>query len=306
MKNNYFLILISFFLTFVLIEIVLSKLYKIRLYEFDTIVGWDLRKNNIASRKYANMKYTIISDNYKLRTNKAKNILNETCDFDYIFLGDSFIFGVGIDIEKRFDLLFNKKMTVKSINFAVPGYSILQSYLKQKKYITKNKCINPKKLIIFIYKNDITDAQSSQTAFRYRPIIIDKKIKFPNNIYYKIHGYLRDLSYGYFYFFSNLEKFYKKNNIFNSDNLLPIVNELEYIQQDTIHNEIYIFLHGFDKELGNKFLNNKICQKIECDNTNITFKNNQKSFVSGHSHWNILGHKNISEILIDKFINHSN
>ena len=33
------------------------------------------------------------------------------------------------------------------------------------------------------------------------------------------------------------------------------------------------------EELGNKFLNNKICQKIECDNTNITFKNNQKSLL---------------------------
>ena len=243
-KQNLGLALLTILLTFILIEITLAKFYKKRIYEYNPTTGWDLKKNISAHRKLRDTKYAIFSNDYKLRTNKARDFTEEPCNFDYAFIGDSFVFGVGIDIENRFDFLLKKKTNIKSINFGVPGYSILQSYLKKKQYITKHKCMNPKKLIIILYENDLTDAKSSHTAFRYRPLIINKKIKFPNDISFKIHGYLRDLSYGYFFFFSYLEKFNKKK-IYNSNEILPIINEIEYIQQDTKYNEIYIFLHEY-------------------------------------------------------------
>ena len=297
MKKNFLLSLLTIFLTFILIEIALANFYKKRIYEYNPITGWDLKKKNLAYRELRDVRYSIFSDDYNLRTNKARDFTEEPCNFDYALIGDSFVFGVGVDIENRFDSLFKKKSNIKSINFGVPGYSILQSYLKQKQHITKYKCINPKKLIIILYENDITDAQSLHTAFRYRPIIIDKKIKLPNEMFFKIHGYLRDLSYGYFFFFSYIEKFNKKN-IYNSDNISPVINEIEYIQQDVKHNDIYIFLHGIKKKISNKFLNDKICLKLKCVDTYSNHKDHPEYYIKGAAHWNENGHANISEILL--------
>mgnify|MGYP006098000309 FL=1 len=236
-----------------------------------------------------------------MRSNKEKNTLRNPCDFDFIFLGDSYIFGEGVNIENRFDLLINSK--IKSINFGVQGFSILQSYLKQKKYINQFNCKKPKKLIMIINENDINDAQSSHSAYRYRPRLLNKKINFPNNLYHSIHGKLRDLSYTYY--LSNLVfiifNFDKKID-YNIDNALPLLNEIQYIQEDTMHNEIYIFLHTYDnlkKETRNKILNNKVCEKANCFDTFISYRNNPELFIPNNNHWNEKGHKVFSNFLID-------
>ena len=89
-------------------------------------------------------------------------------------------------------------------------------------------------------------------------------------------------------------------SIYNTDNILPFVNEIKYIEQDTIHNEIYIFLHGFKKEISNKILNNKVCQKINCFDTFLTSSNYPEFYIPSNSHWNEKGHKFLSDFLINK------
>jgi len=288
----------------VFVEIILANFIKQRLYKFDPTLGWDLKENLKGVKKNTGEnKYEIFTNKFSLRTDE-KNILYNSCDFDFVFLGDSFVFGEGIDIENRFDLLINKEL--KSINFGVPAFSILQSYLKQKKYINQFNCKIPKKLILIIYKNDLNDAESSHTSYRFRPLLLNEKIYFPNNLYSSLHGKMRDTSY--FYFLSNLVfyKFKNKNNIFNTDNILPFVNEIKYIEQDTIHNEIYIFLHGFKKEISNKILNNKVCQKINCFDTSLSSLHYPEFYFTGvtgeivYGHWNEKGNKFFSNFLINK------
>ena len=295
-KNKILKISILLFFLYIFLEVLLANFYKQRLYKFDPILGWDLKKNLKVTRHAGSLKqkYEIVTSKLHLRSNEEKNILHDPCDFDFIFLGDSFVFGEGVNIENRFDVLINNE--IKSINFGVQGFSILQSYLKQKKHINQFNCKKPKKLIIVIYENDINDAQSSHTAYRYRPLLLNKKIHFPNNLYNSIHGKIRDLSYAYY--LSNVVftilKFDKKNDS-NVDNILPLLNEIQYIQKDTIHNEIYIFLHGFKKEIGNKILNNKICQNINCINSFISLKDHPELHIYTDTHWNEKGHEYFSK-----------
>ena len=282
----------------VFVEIILANFIKQRLYKFDPTLGWDLKKNlKGVKRDSGGKKYEIFTNKFNMRSD-GKKILYNPCDFDFVILGDSITFGEGIDIENRFDLLINKEL--KSINFGVQGFSILQSYLKQKKHINQFNCEKPKKLIIVIYENDINDALSPHTAYRYRPLLLNKKIHFPNNLYNSIHGTMRDLSYAYF--LSNLVfivfKFDKKKD-YNIDNILPLLNEIQYVQEDTIHNEIYIFLHGFKKKIGNKILNNAVCEKANCFDTFISYRNNPQLYIQNDSHWNEKGHKAFSNFLID-------
>ena len=299
-KNRILKIFILLFILYVFLEVLFANFYKQRLYKFDPILGWDLKKNLTVTRHAGSLKkeYEIVTNKLHLRSNGEKNILHNPCDFDFIFLGDSFVFGEGVNIENRFDLLINNE--VKSINFGVQGFSILQSYLKQKKHINQFNCEKPKKLIIVIYENDINDALSPHTAYRYRPLLLNKKIHFPNNLYNSIHGKMRDLSYAYYLsnLVFNILKFDKKND-YNVDNILPLLNEIQYIQEDTIHNEIYIFLHEFKKEIGNKILNNKVCEKANCFDTFISYRNNPQLYIQNDSHWNEKGHKAFSNFLID-------
>ena len=293
-------IFINLLILLVFVEIITANFIRQRLYKFDPTLGWDLKKNLKSVKKKSGEKnYEIFTNKFSMRSDE-KNILYNSCDFDLVFLGDSFVFGEGIDIENRFDLLFYKEF--KSINFGVQGFSILQSYLKQKKYINQFNCKIPKKLIISINPNDLHDAQSPHIAFRFRPLLLNETIYFPANLYSSIHGTLRDTSY--FYFLSNMifYRFKKKNEIYNTDNILPLVNEIKYIEQDSIHNEIYIFLHGFKKEISNKILNNKICQKINCFDTHISSWDYPEFYIPGDIHFNEKGHKFFSNFLIDSII----
>ena len=291
-------IFINTLILFVLVEVILASFVKQRLFKFDPILGWDYKKNlKGVKRNAGEKKYEIFTNKFSLRSDE-KNTLYSSCDFDFIFLGDSFVVGEGVNIENRFDLLIKKEL--KSINFGVQGFSILQSYLKQKKYIKQFNCKIPKKLIIIIFANDLNDAQSPHTVFRFRPLLLNEKIYFPNKLYSYIHGVMRDTSY--FYFLSNLllNRFKEKNKIYNTDNILPLINEIKYIEQDTIHSGIYIFLHGIKKEISNKILNNKVCQKIKCFDTFVSDLNYPEFYIPNNFHWNKKGHKFFSNFLINK------
>ena len=176
MKKKIITIFISTFLIIILCEIILANYVKKRIYEFDPLLGWKVKKNLTAKKYSSGKKYEIFTNKFRFRSNKEKNILHDPCDFNYIFLGDSFVFGAGVDIENRFDVLLNKEKAVNSINFGVPAFSILQSYLKQKQYINQFNCKISKKLILIVYENDLVDAQLTHVAYRTRPLLINGKI----------------------------------------------------------------------------------------------------------------------------------
>ena len=115
-----------------------------------------------------------------------------------------------------------------------------------------------------------------------------------------INGKFRDLSYGYFFLRTIIDKFNKENLIYNNDNILPLINEIKYIKEDTIHDEIYIFLHGFKKEIGNKILNNKICQNINCINSFISLKDHPELYIYTDTHWNENGHNIVAKKIIEE------
>ena len=292
--------IISLILLF-FVEIIVANFIKQRLYKFDPTLGWDLKKNlKGVKRDSGGKKYEIFTNKFNMRSDEKK-ILYNPCDFDFVFLGDSITFGEGVDIKNRFDLLINKEF--KSINFGVQGFSILQSYLKQKRYINQFNCKIPKKLILVISRSDLSDAQNRHTAFRFRPLLLNEKIYFPNSVYLSVHGKMRDVSY--FYFLLNLifDKFKKNNDNYISyftNDILPLVNEIKYIEQDTIHDEIYILLNGFNKELSNKILNNKVCRKINCFDTFMSPLNYPEFYLPDNIHWNEKANKFFSNFLINK------
>ena len=41
----------------------------------------------------------------------------------------------------------------------------------------------------------------------------------------------------------------------------------------------------FKKEIGNKILNNKVCEKANCFDTFISYRNNPQLYIQNDSHW---------------------
>ena len=303
MKKNIISIFISIFTIVIIVEFLLSTFYKKRLYKFDQSMGWNLKKNIKAKRHSSGKKYEIFTDKYSLRSNIEKNILKEPCDFNYVFLGDSFVFGVGVDLENRFDILLKNEKGIKSINFGVPGYSILQSYMKQKHHINYYNCTKPKKLIILIYKNDLKDAQTTHTALRPRPLIINQKIKFPDTLSDIINGNFRDLSYGYFFLKSTIQNYSNQKISYEKDNISALINEINYILEDTIHHDLFIVIHGMEENNSNKILKNNVCNKITCSDLKISQKSDSDLYIKKDSHWNENGHEYLSKYLFENVLN---
>ncbi|MBF91700.1 MAG: hypothetical protein CMP34_02705 [Rickettsiales bacterium] len=100
------------------------------------------------------MKYNICtnSEGFRKSCNKANEDLKDV--FDYVFIGDSFTEGIGIDYEKTFVGYFeDHNKNLKILNLGVSGYSSSIYFEKIKYFLEKG--IKMKNLIVFPDVSDV-------------------------------------------------------------------------------------------------------------------------------------------------------
>ena len=176
---------------------------------------------------------------YKVKTNELAMRIGQNEDFkidrdkEYIgFIGDSFVYGSGIDYKDH----FITKLNINNYNFLNLGYVSYSSsiYFKKIEYFIKNKKINFRKIFIFIDHSDIQDEglfyreDASGNIVKYW--IDDQEVKSKNRKYI-VKNYLKQNSF-IFKLYENIaapnitsstERCLKKNNN---------VNYKEYIDLD--------------------------------------------------------------------------
>ena len=73
-KNRILKIFILLFILYVFLEVLLANFYKQRLYKFDPILGWDLKKN------LTDTKFIVKTTSKSYPVYFGNNIINNLCD----------------------------------------------------------------------------------------------------------------------------------------------------------------------------------------------------------------------------------
>ena len=140
---------------------------------------------------------------YKIKTNELAMRISEKEDFKidrkkkYIgFIGDSFVYGSGIDYKDH----FISKLKNKNFNYLNLGYVSYSPsiYFKRLNHLIKNEKILFEKIFLFIDHSDIQDEaqfyREDVNGNIVRKWIDDKEVKFKNRKY-KIKNYLKQNSF---------------------------------------------------------------------------------------------------------------
>ncbi len=140
-----------------------------------------IKKNLNVKTFYNKYEYKVCSNEYAMRiscekTNKINK--NNNKQYDVMFIGDSFTFGVGLDYNKTFvGIVANQLKNLKIGNMAISSYSPTLFYLKTKKFLEDGFKI--KQLIVFI---DISDIEDESKRFKIHQALLNNKIKNLNEI----------------------------------------------------------------------------------------------------------------------------
>jgi len=93
---------------------------KNKLYEYN------FKKNISLETNYGSYKYNICTNDFSIRTGclNRQNLKN----YDFVFVGDSFTEGVGLEYEETFVGLFENNTNYKVANLGISGYSPYNYY----------------------------------------------------------------------------------------------------------------------------------------------------------------------------------
>jgi hypothetical protein len=150
-----------FIIGFLLLDFLFGNLFfnshfKNSVYEKNNKFLYNFKNNlNIKNYNYGSKNYKLCTNNLGAIDDCAGKNIN-TKKIDYVFIGDSFVEGLGIQFEKTFfGLLKNKYNNYQFLNLGVSGYSS-SIYYNKLKYFYKNG-YNFKEIYIFLDTSDIFD-----------------------------------------------------------------------------------------------------------------------------------------------------
>ena len=117
--------------------------------------GWyELKKNFQGIEKFGNRRFPVETTNKGVRKQVGAD---EPSQYDFIFLGDSFTYGVNGPWDETFVGIFSKYTKLKVLNAGVPSYSPTP-YLHQYKEIIRNNLANKAhKVIVGLDISDVQD-----------------------------------------------------------------------------------------------------------------------------------------------------
>jgi len=131
-------------------------------FQYDPLLGWV----NAPGKKGAleRPEFTIHVDNNSQGMRGPE--VGEKKGFRIAVIGDSFTWGLGVDVEERFTELLQKKLGVEILNFGVSGYGETQHYLTLDKVLSFKPDLV---LLAFCPSNDISDNVHNNSYGYYRP-----------------------------------------------------------------------------------------------------------------------------------------
>ena len=178
--------------------------------------GYDFIPNLDTIDKYGHLNFRLCTDINSFRINcKTKEKNRNFKKIDFLFLGDSFVEGIGLNHKDTFvGRLQNQYPSLNIINSGIRGYGSI-NYLNKFKYLVK-KDKKIEKAIIFIDISDLED-KYDQTNKKSESVNLNNKeiVKVKQNIREKIKKNFNYTYYIYFNFRQLLEKnFFIKNERF--------------------------------------------------------------------------------------------
>ncbi len=208
-KLNYFIKYILFlFLLTILIDLIINLLIPEKFKKkIGTTKNYSLKSKKFHHEIAPNInlpefwgdnKYQVITNEYGMRVNKTYNFNRNKKNIG--FIGDSFVYGSGLDYKYHFlNLLFKNDNTNNYLNLAYVSYSP-SIYFKRLKYFIEEKKINFKSIYVFIDTSDIQDEgifyREDKNGNIVRKWNSDKKNKF-QNFKYPFKNYLKQNSFIY-------------------------------------------------------------------------------------------------------------
>ncbi len=204
MFNKILLSAISFFLALIIVEALLSFLdihpprpfyhdreFKTELskhFVVDNEVGWTMIPNSKFHFTTENRHITYYSNEKGYRVSQDYNVLNKNDATKVLVLGDSYMWGYGIEYENTFGGILNKsKEKLDVTNLAMPGFGVDQMYLSLIHWGLYEK---PDLIVLGIHTDDFFRGFTNHTLF-FKPVfknvngklILKSPLEKPSSIY---------------------------------------------------------------------------------------------------------------------------
>ncbi len=137
-----------------------------KLFQPDSELGWSLLPNNQLTRNnHDGDPWTIETDALGVR---GPSSWPEDAPRRMLVLGDSFAFGEGVDLDKRFDTLIQEQIPgLAIVNLGVMGYGTDQQLIRARDWIDQLR--EDDILLILTYSNDFFDVVSTHHSGRSKP-----------------------------------------------------------------------------------------------------------------------------------------
>lgn len=159
--KNIFIKTLIFIVAFLFLDFFFGNLFfkshfNNKVYEYNDQFLYNFKKNlNVINYNYGNLNYALCTNNLG-SIDKCNNEVVTTKKFDYVFIGDSFVEGLGIEFNDTFFGQLKKKyFNKKLLNLGVSGYSS-SIYYNKLKYFYKNGYLFSE-IFIFLDTSDIFD-----------------------------------------------------------------------------------------------------------------------------------------------------
>ena len=267
------------------------------LFRFDGRLGWMLQESLEAGRVTDGKKWSIHTNDRGERIGWDQPAKG-ACGSFVALLGDSFVFGQGVDFRDRFDNRISAPP--KFLNLGVMGYSPLQAFLRQRENFKNQSCVSVSRIVFFIFENDIRDAQTSHTALRFRPILKTGRVHYPDGFWHRIHGWLGDESLIYHGFLFVLQDYFGLS-VFSvkvdMDDAGKLTEGMNYAAQNAGVRPVTFVLHGFEPMISQKILGLPPCKGGDCIDLGISRKTHPRLYFESNRHWNRTGHLFVAELL---------
>jgi len=309
-----FFLLFSLFTGFILAEII-AQVYvnqiakKGKLMQPDSVLGWKHRPHLNRERFNSNGELWLIRTNasgYRTGASWAKHAARRI-----LILGDSFVFGQGINVEDRFDTrLFEKHPDWSFMNLGVMGYGTDQEFIAGREYFDDLGAGDM--LILFTYFNDYVDILRQKFAGRSRPwFSYNNGELIEHSPVIGLRDQLRDKSY----ILSKIFRVWERNlynytfeDVKQGLTLYKaiVLSETEKLSEKGI--SVVIVHHGEQILYNSKQLNRQLFQNIFTDlcatsNVNcvsldkfLPMPPNEDIFLKD-GHWNKYGHEIVANVL---------
>jgi hypothetical protein len=255
-----------FIISFLLLDFFFGSFFfhnekKKLVYEDNDNFLFGFKKNlDLDNYNYGNLNYRLCTNDIGGRDACGNNIINNK-NFDYVFIGDSFTEGLGINFNDTFfGLLKNKFKNKDFLNLAVSGYSS-SIYYNKLRFFYENG-YNFSEIFIFLdtsdifdeiyrYKNDLNNKTSFNFSNEQINDLLDDNKRLIKNIYYKFPTtfFLLNFIFDLIPRFEFIDKYYLnlminhnfgkwsygKSDLFNSENIKKSLSKNRYYVEKIIN-----------------------------------------------------------------------